>query len=83
MTNKSIPHCDSLPGALANFDSLPDSANVRIAVVKGLYGISDATVWRRVASNLLPKPRKISGSTIWNVGDLRRALAASTQGAAA
>lgn len=60
--------------ALANFDSLPDSANVRLPVVMRLYGISSASVWRNVGKTI-PKPRKLSArTTCWNVGELRKAL---------
>ena len=66
----------AIPDALANFDSLPDSANVRQPVVQGLVGCSAATVWRMVKRGTLPAPRKISERvTAWNVGDLRKALA--------
>ncbi len=61
--------------ALANFDSLPDSSNVRLPVVMFLYGVSSATVWRNVKSGRIPKPRKLtSRTTVWNVGELRSAL---------
>lgn len=64
-----------VPDALKNFDSLPDSANVRQPVVEGLYGCSSATVWRRVNDGLIPAPRKLGPRhTAWNVGELRRAL---------
>lgn len=67
----------AIPAALKNFDSLPDSANVRQPVVQGLYGCSAATVWRMVKRGSLPTPRKLSERvTAWNVGDLRKALAA-------
>lgn len=66
-----------IPNALKNFDSLPDSANVRQPVVEALYGCSAATVWRGVKSGRIPKPRKLSERvTTWNVGELRKALAA-------
>lgn len=74
-TSKAAP--SALPDALKNFDSLPDSANVRQPVVQALYGCSSATVWRNVRKGLIPTPRKLSERvTAWNVGDLRRALAA-------
>ena len=61
--------------ALENFDALPDSANVRIRTVMGLYGCSIATVWRNVKLGYIPKPRQLTArTTVWNVGDLRRAL---------
>ena len=66
----------SLPNALANFDSQPDSAYIRQPVVQGLFAISSSTVWRWVKSGKLPAPRKLSeGVTAWNVGQLRAVLA--------
>lgn len=66
----------AIPEALKNFDSLPNSANVRQPVVKGLLDCSDATIWRMVKRGTLPAPRKLSERvTAWNVGDLRKALA--------
>lgn len=65
----------TIPDALKNFDSLPDSANVRLPVVRVLYGCSSATIWRRVKLGAIPSPRKLSERiTAWNVGDLRKAL---------
>ena len=66
-----------IPKALVNFDSLPDSANVRQPVVQALYACSAASVWRGVKAGRIPKPRKLSPrTTCWNVGELRQALAA-------
>lgn len=66
----------SIPDALRNFESLPDSAFVRLPVVAGLFACSPATVWRRVKSGILPTPRKLSEAvTAWNVGQIRKALA--------
>lgn len=66
----------SIPDALKNFDSLPRTANVRLPVVEGLYGVSAATAWRMVQRGTLPSPRKLSSRvTAWNVGELRDALA--------
>lgn len=70
-TNKS-----AIPDALKAFDSLPDSANVRLPVVQYLHACSSATVWRRVKRGTLPAPRKLSERvTAWNVGELRQSLA--------
>lgn len=67
----------AIPDALKNFDSLPDSANVRQPVVQALVGCSSATIWRMVKRGTLPAPRKLSTNvTAWNVGQLRQALAA-------
>lgn len=60
---------------LAQFDSLPNAAHVRLPVVKGLFGCSSATVWRRVKAREIPEPKKFGGRiTAWNVGELRRTL---------
>ncbi len=68
---------DALPDALKNFDQLPDSAHVRQPVVELLYGCSAATVWRMVQRKTLPSPRKLASRiSAWNVGELRKALAA-------
>ena len=64
-----------IPDALKNFDSLPNSAHVRLPVVAALFGSSPATVWRRVKAKTLPAPRKLSERvSAWNVGQLRSAL---------
>ena len=63
-----------VPEELALFSQLPDCANVRLKTVKRLFGISAATVWRQVGKTI-PAPRKISARvTVWNVGQLRKAL---------
>jgi predicted DNA-binding transcriptional regulator AlpA len=75
MTHHIAP--SAIPDALRNFDSLPDSANVRQPVVQALIGCSSATIWRMVKRGTLPAPRKISlNVSAWNVGQLRRCLAA-------
>ena len=68
----------SLPQSLEHFDSLPDAAHVRQPVVEALFGCSSATVWRCVNNGRIPAPKKLSTRiSAWNVGELRRALAAS------
>ena len=63
--------------SLYHFDRLPDSANVRVRTVAALIDASTATVWRRTRQGELPRPRKFGPKiTAWNVGELRRALAA-------
>lgn len=66
-----------LPAALKCFESLPDSANVGIQVVQGLFDWGPSSVWRAVKDGRLPMPLKFGGATRWNVGDLRRTLAAA------
>ena len=64
-----------LPAALVHFDSLPNSAHVRLPTVVALYGSSPATIWRRVKAGLLPAPLKLGpNTTAWRVGDLRRSI---------
>lgn len=73
---KSKP-IQAIPEALANFDKLPDSAYIRLPVIKALYGVSSATIWRGVKNQTIPKPSKLSERcTAWNVGLIRAALAA-------
>ncbi|SMF96989.1 hypothetical protein SAMN02949497_4404 [Methylomagnum ishizawai] len=64
----------AIPAALRDFDSLPNSANVRQPVVEALFGISATTVWRRSKNGLLPTPIRLGGTTVWNVGQLRSIL---------
>lgn len=69
-----LPH--SIPKALVNFDQLPDSAYIRLPVMKGLYGVSAASIWRGVKNSTIPSPKKLTArTTAWNVGQVRAALA--------
>ena len=71
------PFDQSIPEALANFDKLPDSAYIRLPVMKGLYGISSASIWRGVKNLSIPKPSKLTErTTAWNVGLIRADLTA-------
>lgn len=66
----------SIPEALANFDQLPDSAYIRLPVMKGLYGVSSASIWRAVKNSKIPSPVKLTErTTAWNVGLVRADLA--------
>ena len=67
----------AIPDALANFDKLPDSAYIRLPVMKGLYGVSAASIWRGCKNLTIPSPVKLTERcTAWNVGQVRAALAA-------
>jgi predicted DNA-binding transcriptional regulator AlpA len=71
------PTSKAVPEALTRFDSLPDSAHVRLPVVAGLLDVSQATVWRYVQLGHLPAPHKFGARvSAWNVGQLREALKA-------
>lgn len=66
---------NEIPDALRHFDSLPDSAQVRLPVVCGLVSASPATVWRMALDGRLPPPRKLGPKiTAWSVGELRQRL---------
>jgi predicted DNA-binding transcriptional regulator AlpA len=63
--------------ALEGFDKLPDSAYVRVETVAALRNCSRATTWRHALNGVIPAPKKIGPRiTAWNVGELRRSLAA-------
>lgn len=73
----------AIPEALKHFDSFPESAEVRAPIVRALFGISDATLWRWSRNGQLPKPRKRGPKvTCWNVGELRECLTANALEAA-
>lgn len=65
--------------ALAQFDDLPTSAYVRLPVLKAMFGVSASTIWRWSRVGWLPRPTKISGTTLWRVGELRERLAQASR----
>lgn len=72
---------NEIPAALKNFDSLPDSAYVRLPIVQALYACSPASIWRGVKAKRIPAPHKLSPRTTgWLVSDLRMALAQIHEG---
>ena len=67
----------TIPEALVNFSAMPNESYIRLPVIKRLYGVSSATIWRGVKNGTIPKPSKLSERcTAWNVGLVRAALAA-------
>lgn len=66
-------HVKALLGVSA-FQDLPDCARVRQPVVELLHGISSATLWRRVKSGSLPKPRLDGRVASWSAGEIRATL---------
>lgn len=61
--------------SLQDFDTLPDSAHVRIPTVAALFACSPATIWRGVRDGRIPKPVKhFERASSWNVAELRAAL---------
>ena len=62
--------------ALRDFDSLPDSAFVRLPIVTALKGCSRVTIWRQVRDGLWPAPHKLGARMVgWRVAEVRAALA--------
>jgi predicted DNA-binding transcriptional regulator AlpA len=80
ISNTALAQPTPVAPALAQFDQLPDSAHVRLPVVCGLRGVGPATVWRHAKLGLIPKPKKLGPNvTAWNVGELRRSMAAAAE----
>ncbi len=61
--------------ALLHWDTMPDSAMVRLPIVKSLLSVSGATVWRLVKAGKLTTYKLTERTTTWNVGELKRFLA--------
>jgi len=61
---------------LRDFDQLSDCVQVRLPVVKALLGVSSATVWRLVKQNKLSSYKLTERTTTFNVGELKKFLAA-------
>lgn len=66
----------SINPALKDADSYPNSAMVRLPVVKGLLGISGATIWRMVKANKLRAYKITDRTTTFNLGEIRALIAA-------
>ncbi len=71
---------NSINPALRDFDQLPDSANVRLPVVKALLGFSGATVWRLSKRQELKAIKLSERCTAWNVGALRTFISKKVEG---
>ncbi len=70
---------NNLPQALSGFDQMPASSYIRLPIVRALYGVSTATIWRNCAKGIIPSPVKLSERcTAWNVGLIRADLASKT-----
>jgi predicted DNA-binding transcriptional regulator AlpA len=67
----------ALRGSLERFDTLPDAAMIDVRTVAGVLGRSTASVWRDSRSGRIPRPVRVGPAcTRWNVGAIRRHLAA-------
>jgi hypothetical protein len=74
MAKRTKAELDAAAQALvAQFDTLPDDAHVRVRVVAKLKGCSVATVWRNTHAGKWEQPEQISdGIVAWRVGSLRK-----------
>ena len=63
---------------IKHYDTLPDSAFIRLPVVCAIRGgVSAATIWRQCREGRLPAPQKLGPKiTAWNVGKMRAHAAA-------
>jgi predicted DNA-binding transcriptional regulator AlpA len=70
---------DALSRVLADFPKYPDEAHVRAPVVRALFGdIGSSTLYRWIAAGRVPAPVQLSPRVAgFNVGEIRRALAAT------
>lgn len=66
---------------MQNFDTLPDSALIRMRQLSEVLPLHKTTVWRRVKSGTFPAPVRFAEGrcTAWRVGDVRSWIAAQGQ----
>lgn len=55
-----------------HFDKMPDCGFVGYDIVEALFGISRATIRRRIKDGKMPAPHEICGMKRFRVGDLRK-----------
>lgn len=79
--NRGASPAEEIPAALKHFDSLPDTARVRLPVVQALTGRSATSIWRDVKAGRLPAPLRLGHTSAWSVGELRAVLAPSKEAA--
>lgn len=60
--------------ALRDADQYPNTAQIRLPVVKGLLGVSGATVWRMVKAGKLKSYKLTERTTTFNMGEVRALL---------
>ena len=70
----------TINSALFHADSMPNSAMIRLPVVKGLLGVSSATVWRMVKAGKLRTYKLTERTTTFNMGEVRALLNAQKVG---
>jgi len=60
----------------ASFEMMPSNGYVRAPVVRSLFGISNATMYRWILASRIPAPKKIGRTSLFQVGQLRACLEA-------
>ena len=70
-----------VPPLATNFDKLPDSAGVPVAVFAVVASVGVSTIWARAKRDPgFPQPVRCGPkSTLFNVGDIRRLLKGGTK----
>jgi predicted DNA-binding transcriptional regulator AlpA len=66
----------TVPEALQNFDSRPDSAYVRCPIAAAMLGCSQATIWRLAKAGKLESRKLSDRVTGFRVGSIRAVLGA-------
>ena len=57
---------------LFDIDSAPDSALIRLPILRAILGdVSESTIWRLARSGKLPPIKVSERVTAWRVGDVR------------
>ncbi len=70
----------TIPPAFQNADKYPNSAYVRLPVVKGLLGVSGSTVYRLVKAGKLKVHKLTPRTTTFNMGELRAFMNGNVEG---
>ena len=65
---------ETINPALRDADVMPNSAQIRLPAVKGLLGVSSATVWRMVKAGKLKTYKLTERTTTFNMGEIRTLL---------
>jgi len=63
-----------IPLVAAHFEEMPSNGYVRAPVVRELFGISKATMYRWILASRIPAPKKMGRTSLFQVGELRACL---------
>jgi predicted DNA-binding transcriptional regulator AlpA len=73
-TKNNCISLETINPALQQADFLPNIAMVRLPLVKGLLGVSSATIWRMVKAGKLRTYKLTARTTTFNMGEVRALL---------